>query len=81
MIHTEARTNKHTKLSYTAVLKRRSNANLRRKFSKQNLAENEQNNSVKNSILNVRHSHGESRNTPTEVLAAKQTKSNKNEAL
>ena len=71
IIHTEKRTNEHHKPSYAAVLKRRSNTNLRRKFSKQNLAENEQNNSVKNSILNARRSHSSNRNTPTEVPPAK----------
>ena len=81
IIHTEKRTNEHCKPSYAAVLKRKSNANLRRKFSKQNLVENEQNNSVKNSILNARRSHSTSRNTSTEVPAAKQTENNKNEAL
>ena len=81
IIHTEKRTNEHQKPSYATVLKRRSNTNLRRKFSKQNLAENEQNSSVKNSILNAHRSHSTNRNTPTEVPAAKQTENNKNEVL
>ena len=46
IIETEKRTNKHYKPSHAAVLKRRSNTNLRLKFSKQNLADNEQNNYV-----------------------------------
>ena len=45
--HTENRRNKHYKMSYEAVLKRISHTNLRRKFSKQNLAENKQNNLLK----------------------------------
>ena len=65
------------KLSYAAVLKRKSNANLRRKFSKQNLAENEPNNSVKNSILNARRSRSRSRNTCTKAHTAKQTENKK----
>ena len=81
IIHTEKRTNEHQKPSYAAVLKRRSNTNLRRKFGKQNLAQNEQNSSVKNSILNARRSHSSNRNTPTEVPTAKQTENNKNEVL
>ena len=81
IIDTEKRTNEHNKPSYAAVLKRRNNTNLRCKLSKQNLSENEQNNSVQNSILNALRSHGVSRNTPTEVPAAKQTENNKNEAL
>ena len=72
IIHTEKRTKEHYKPSSVIVLKRRSNTNLRRKFSKQNLAENEQNNSIKNSILNASRSHSTSRNTPTKVPAAKQ---------
>ena len=63
------------------MLKRKSNINLWRKFNKQNLAENETNNFVENSILNARHSRSTSRNTPTEVPAGKQTESNKIEAL
>ena len=55
-------------------------AHLRRKFSKQNLAENKPNNSVKKSILNARSAIVRVE-TPTEVHAAKQTKNNKNEAL
>ena len=47
------RANKHYKLSYAVVLKRKSNINLRPKFSKQKLAANETNNSVKNSKLNA----------------------------
>ena len=74
----EKRTNEYHKPSYAAVLKRRRNTNLRRKFSKQNLAENKQNNFVKNSSLNARHSHSSNRNTPTEVPAAKQIENNKN---
>ena len=81
IIHTEKRTKEHYKPSWVIVLKRRSNTNLRRKFSKQNLAENEQNNSIKNSILNASRSHSTSRNTPTKVPAAKQTKNNKNKAF
>ena len=50
-------------------------------FGKQNLAESEQNNSVKNSTLNARRSHSTNRNTLTELPAAKQTENNKNEAL
>ena len=81
IIHTEKTTNEHHKPPYAAVLKRRSNTNLRRKFSKQNLAEYEQNSSVKNSILNARRNHCSNRNTTTEVPAAKQTENNKNEVL
>ena len=81
IIHTEKRTYKHHKTAYAAVFKRRSNTKLRRIFSKQNLAENEQNNSVENSISNAHRSHNSNRNTPTEVSAAKQTKNNKNEVL
>ena len=43
------------------------------------MAEKEANNSVKNAILNARHSHSTSRSTCTEVLTAKQTENNKNE--
>ena len=43
------------------------------------MAEKEANNSVKNAILNARHSHSTSRSTRTEVLTAKQTENNKNE--
>ena len=48
IIHTDKRTNECYKLSYAAVLKRKRNTNLQRKFSKQNLPENEPNNSIKN---------------------------------
>ena len=48
IIHVDKRTNEHYKPPYAAVLKRRSNINLRRKLSKQNLAGNEPNDSVKN---------------------------------
>ena len=81
IIHTEKITNEHHKPSYAALLKRRSNTNLRRKFSKQNLAENKGTNSVKNSILNACRSHSSNRNTPTEIPAAKQPENNKNEVL
>ena len=37
---------------YAATLKPKSNTNLRRRFSKQNLAENETNSTVTSSILN-----------------------------
>ena len=70
-------TNRHTRVFF----KKRSKANLQRKFDKQSLAENKQNNSVKNSILNAHRSHSTSRNIPTEVPVAKQTKNNINEAL
>ena len=56
------RTNKHYKLSYAVVLKRKSNINLRPKFSKQKLAANEKNNSVKNSKLNACRSRSTSKN-------------------
>ena len=72
------RTNEHYKLSYAAALKRKRSTNLRRKFSKQNLAKNKQNNSVKKPILNANSSHSTSSNTPADVSAAKQTENNKN---
>ena len=43
--------------------------------------QNEQNNSVKNSILNACRSHSTGRNTTIKVPAAKQTENNKNEAI
>ena len=56
------RTNKHYKLSYAVVLKRKCNINLRPKFSKQKLAANETSNSVKNSKLNACRSRSTSKN-------------------
>ena len=81
IIHNEKRPSDHFKPLYAALLKRKSNTNLWRKFNKQNLAENETNNFVKNSILNARRSRSTSRNTPSKVPAAKQTEKNKNEAF
>ena len=72
--HKEKATNKYYKSSYAIVLKRKSNTNSRRKFSKQNPAENEPSNSVKNPILNARRSHRTSRNKSTELTAAETPK-------
>ena len=44
----------HFKLSYATVLK--TNTNLRRKFRKEHLAENEPNSTAKNSVLTARRS-------------------------
>ena len=79
--HKEKRTNKHYKSSYAVVLKRKSITNSRRKFSKQNPAENEPSNSVKNPILNACRSHSTSRNKSTELTAAETPENNKYEAL
>ena len=65
------RTNKHYKLSYAVVLKRKSNINLRPKLSKQKLAANETNNSAKNSKLNAFRSRSTSKNIFTMYIYGK----------
>ena len=50
----ERPTIEHQKPLYSSVLKRKSNTNLQRKFSKQNLAYNNKN-KIKQTVLNARH--------------------------
>ena len=54
-------TNEYQKPLYSSVLKRKSNTNLRRKFSKLKLAYND-NNNIKQTVLNVRRNRRTSRN-------------------
>ena len=61
----ETPTNGHQKPLYCSVLKRKSNTNLRRKFSKQNLAYKD--NNIKQTILNDRHNRSTSRNKSFEI--------------
>ena len=67
-------------------MKQKNTTNVQQKFSKQSLAENETNNTVKKSILNNPCNHGTNRNRSSEAskLQAtdnheKVTKQNKNE--
>ena len=61
---------------YFTVLKRKGNTNLGRKFSKRNLAYND-NNNIKRTILNARRNRSTSRKRPSEI--SQQTTSEKNE--
>ena len=62
---TETPTNERQKPLYCSVLKRKSNTNLRRKFSKQNLAYKD--NNIKQTVLNARHNRSTSRNKSFEI--------------
>ena len=69
----EKKSNEEHKWSYAAVLKRNSNSNLRRKFSKQNFTENNINDSVKSSVLNARRNRSTSRNKSSEASKLQKT--------
>ena len=59
-------TNEYQKPLYSSVLKRKSNTNLRRKFSKLKLAYND-NNNIKQTVLNARRNRRTSRNRTSEI--------------
>ena len=62
----ERPTTEHQKPLSSSVLKKKSNTNLRQRFGKQNLAYND-NNNIKQTVLNARHNQRTSRNRSSEV--------------